>query len=252
MWVCVVRHEFEGGAAARGEQLATLNVLAHETITAPAVADTLAAAAAAVGDDPWRAANLREMKRRHVHAAALPAALVAALARAEAACETVWRTAREASDFTAVAPLLEALAGAGKSLIQLDLGALAAKAGGYANAVLLGAIAGTELLPLESDHFRAAIEAGCDVLAHPGLITPQAVALAAEAGIPVRRVRLPLSQRSHWDEAFLTSTSRHVLPLVRLDGAAIGVGAPGPVTRGLQGRFETHFAQVVGRRYGIS
>jgi len=77
------------------------------------------------------------------------------------------------------------------------------------------------------------------------------LALAAEAGIPVRRVRLPLSQRERWDETFLTSTSRHVLPLVRLDGAAIGAGAPGPVTRALQGRFETHFAQVVGRRYGF-
>ena len=100
-----------GGAAARGEQLATLNVLAHEAITAPEVADGLAAAAAEVGDDPWRAANLREMTRRHVHAAALRAALVAALTRAEAACETAWRAAREASDFAAVAPFLEDVLG---------------------------------------------------------------------------------------------------------------------------------------------
>ncbi|MBI3958332.1 MAG: aminotransferase class IV [Chloroflexi bacterium] len=76
--------------------------------------------------------------------------------------------------------------------------------------------------------------------------------LAAEAGTPVRRVRLPLAERDKWNEAFLTSTSRHVLPLVRLDGAAIGDGAPGPVTGELWRRFEGYFERVVGRRYGLS
>jgi branched-chain amino acid aminotransferase len=73
--------------------------------------------------------------------------------------------------------------------------------------------------------------------------------LAAQAGIPVRRVALPLSGRDGWDEAFLTSTSRHVLPLVRLDGAPIGSGVPGPVTEELHRRFETYFAGITGRDY---
>jgi len=73
--------------------------------------------------------------------------------------------------------------------------------------------------------------------------------LAAQAGIPVRRVALPLSGRDSWDEAFLTSTSRHVLPLVRLDGVPIGNGAPGPVTGELHRRFEGYFAGITGRDY---
>ncbi len=76
--------------------------------------------------------------------------------------------------------------------------------------------------------------------------------LAEEAAIPVRRVRLPLAERNGWDEAFLTSTSRHILPLVRLDGRAIGDGAPGPLTRELSQRFEAYFEKVTGRAYGLS
>ena len=76
--------------------------------------------------------------------------------------------------------------------------------------------------------------------------------LAGKAGIPVRRVSLPLAERNRWDEAFLTSTSRHILPLVRLDGESIGDGAPGPVTGKLARRFEGYFERIVGRRYGLS
>jgi len=76
--------------------------------------------------------------------------------------------------------------------------------------------------------------------------------LAGEAGIPVRRLPLPLAERDGWDEAFLTSTSRHILPLVRLDGAAIGDGTPGPLTGELSQRFEMYFEKVTGRPYGLS
>ncbi len=98
-----------GGAVARGEQLATLSVLAHELMTDPAVGEWLAAA----GDDDdklagdWQRANLREMHRQWVHATAVPAALVEALSKATSACETVWRKARADSDFAAAKPSLQ-------------------------------------------------------------------------------------------------------------------------------------------------
>lgn len=76
--------------------------------------------------------------------------------------------------------------------------------------------------------------------------------LAEEAAIPVRRVALPLAERNGWDEAFLTSTSRHILSLVRLDGNAIRNGTPGPLTRELSQRFEAYFEKVTGRAYGLS
>ncbi len=69
--------------------------------------------------------------------------------------------------------------------------------------------------------------------------------LAAEAGIGVERRRFSLAERAGWQEAFLTSTSRHVLPLIRLDSIAIGNGTPGPLTCELQQRFEDYFHRYI-------
>lgn len=95
----------EGGAEARAEQLALLKTLSHETLTAPDMADLLAAAKTEALDE-WQRANLREMHRDWVHAAALPADLVEAMAKAESTCEMIWRQARPNADFAAVLPSL--------------------------------------------------------------------------------------------------------------------------------------------------
>lgn len=96
-----------GGAAARGDQLAVLAGLAHGLLTAPEAADDLAAAEAAGPDpDPWRAANRRLMRHAHTRATALSAELVEAQARANSACEKVWREARRTNDFALVRPHL--------------------------------------------------------------------------------------------------------------------------------------------------
>jgi branched-subunit amino acid aminotransferase/4-amino-4-deoxychorismate lyase len=39
------------------------------------------------------------------------------------------------------------------------------------------------------------------------------------------------------DEVFITSTTRPVLSVVRVDGKPVGDGVPGPITRGLEQRF---------------
>jgi carboxypeptidase Taq len=101
-----------GGAAARAEQIATLRVLAHQLMTAPDLADLLGDAeqnAAALG--AWQCANLREMRRRWRHAAAVPGDLVEALSRARSESETIWRQARPANDFAAALPGLERVLG---------------------------------------------------------------------------------------------------------------------------------------------
>jgi carboxypeptidase Taq len=95
-----------GGGAARAEQLATLRVMAHEALTDPALGDLLAGAEAATGLDPWRRANLAEMRRRWLHATALPADLVDALSRACSDCEREWRRARPENDFKGILPKL--------------------------------------------------------------------------------------------------------------------------------------------------
>ncbi|TPG57500.1 carboxypeptidase M32 [Roseomonas nepalensis] len=93
-----------GGGAARGEQLAVLAGVAHGLLVAPEMAEDLAAATA---EGEWDAANLALMRRAHRRATALPESLVEATARANSACEKVWREARAASDFAAVRPFLE-------------------------------------------------------------------------------------------------------------------------------------------------
>jgi carboxypeptidase Taq len=102
-----------GGARSRAGQLATLRVIAHEELTRPDMADLLAAAEADAGNrlDQWQRANLREMRRRWRHAAAVPGALVAALSEARSHSETAWRAARPSDDFAAALPGLERVLG---------------------------------------------------------------------------------------------------------------------------------------------
>ncbi len=99
----------EGSAQSRAEISAALQLVTHEALTAPEVADLLEAAGEDSSLDAWQTANLREMRRRWVHKTAVDARLVEAMARAESACEMAWRAARPASDFKAVLPLTEEL-----------------------------------------------------------------------------------------------------------------------------------------------
>ena len=92
-----------GGAASRGEQLAALAGLGHELLTAPVAAEDLEIARA---EGLWEEANLALMARAHARATALPTDLVEATARANSACEKIWREAKARSDFALVAPAL--------------------------------------------------------------------------------------------------------------------------------------------------
>ena len=95
-----------GGAGARAEQMAALRRTIHQELSAPAIGELLALA---VSEDPWEQANLREMRRRHAHATAVPGELVEALSRARSECERAWRTARADNDFAAAREKLEPL-----------------------------------------------------------------------------------------------------------------------------------------------
>lgn len=78
-------------------------------------------------------------------------------------------------------------------------------------------------------------------------VTRALVLEVAEARIPVVRTAPRLEELRRVDEAFLTSTSRGVLPVVRIDGAPIGDGEVGPVTRQLM----TAFAETARREAEI-
>ncbi|MBV9653937.1 MAG: carboxypeptidase M32, partial [Acetobacteraceae bacterium] len=96
-----------GAAEGRAEQIATLDVMAHELLTAPELGERLDRAEAEAAQlDPWQAANLREMRRRRLHATAVPPALVEARSKAASRCEVAWRAARADNDFPSLLPLL--------------------------------------------------------------------------------------------------------------------------------------------------
>jgi carboxypeptidase Taq len=97
-----------GGAEARAEQQAAIAAVVHREVCAPDLGDLLARAAdESLAAGP--AANLRAMRHRRIHAAAVPERLVEEANRATARCEIAWRDARPANDFTGLKPHLEAV-----------------------------------------------------------------------------------------------------------------------------------------------
>jgi len=64
------------------------------------------------------------------------------------------------------------------------------------------------------------------------------IQLAEQAGIPVQQVTLQRHDVYTADECFLTGTAAEVIPVVSIDGRAIGTGVPGPVTQDLRKRFQ--------------
>ena len=102
----------DGAASARAEQLAEMQAVIHGLKTASEVGDLIGEAEAHAGNlDDWQRANLSEMSRQWTKARAVPEDLVVALSRACSACETAWRSARPAADFSAVKPLLQEVLG---------------------------------------------------------------------------------------------------------------------------------------------
>jgi branched-chain amino acid aminotransferase len=71
--------------------------------------------------------------------------------------------------------------------------------------------------------------------------------VAVEAGIPVVDGALYDEDLFGADEAFLTSTSKEIVPIVRVDDRVIGSGAPGPVTARLLDAYRAKARAVAGR-----
>jgi branched-subunit amino acid aminotransferase/4-amino-4-deoxychorismate lyase len=69
--------------------------------------------------------------------------------------------------------------------------------------------------------------------------------LAAENGIALAQRDLAVADLHKWSECFITSSSRHVMPLTVIDGRPVGDGQVGPYTRRLMDLFETYFQQIL-------
>lgn len=94
-----------GAASARAEQQATLAAIAHRETCDPALGHLLARAESEPLDAAQHA-NVRAMRRRWLHATAVPEDLVEELTRVTTECELIWRDARAANDFARLRPYL--------------------------------------------------------------------------------------------------------------------------------------------------
>jgi D-alanine transaminase len=68
----------------------------------------------------------------------------------------------------------------------------------------------------------------------PGITRVAVMRLAAEAQMPVDERLFSVAEARGASEAFITSASSLVMPVVSIDGVSIGSGAPGPLTRRLR------------------
>ena len=88
--------------------------------------------------------------------------------------------------------------------------------------------------------------AGEGVLA--GVTRGIVLALAERLNIPVVLQPPALSELSSLDEAFLTSSSRGVVPVIQVDETVIGSGLPGPLTQRFGAAYDAYileFAEVI-------
>jgi branched-chain amino acid aminotransferase len=70
-----------------------------------------------------------------------------------------------------------------------------------------------------------------------GITRSVIIELASKLGIEVQRTTLTRHELFNADECFLTGTAAEVIPVVEVDGRAIGTGKPGEITKRLTSKF---------------
>ncbi|MCL4848570.1 MAG: aminotransferase class IV [Acidobacteria bacterium] len=68
--------------------------------------------------------------------------------------------------------------------------------------------------------------------------------LGREIGLPVREARVLEEDLPTAEEMFITSSTREIVPVVRVDDLVVGTGVPGPVTTALLARYRAHVAAL--------
>jgi branched-chain amino acid aminotransferase len=82
----------------------------------------------------------------------------------------------------------------------------------------------------------------------PGITREFLFEIGAERDIPVREAVLRDADLLGADEAFLTSTTREIVPITQVDDQSIGAGRPGPVTLALLESFREKAQELTGSR----
>ncbi|MCG5525772.1 D-amino acid aminotransferase [Ectothiorhodospira haloalkaliphila] len=77
-----------------------------------------------------------------------------------------------------------------------------------------------------------------------GITRDLLVELAEANGLPVMETRIPEDSLQGAQEIWLTSSTREILPVTRLDGRAVGEGVPGPVWRRVHALYQDYKASL--------
>lgn len=78
----------------------------------------------------------------------------------------------------------------------------------------------------------------------PGITRDLVLELAADAGLPHREDDIFEAQLRDADEVWLTSSSREVMPVTRLNGKPVANGRPGPLWRRMTELYQEYKAQL--------
>ena len=73
-----------------------------------------------------------------------------------------------------------------------------------------------------------------------GVTRETVIEIARGRGLGVQYQPLQLDQITTINEAFITSSSRGIVPVVRIDDATIGQGSPGQITKALMAAYESY------------
>ena len=79
----------------------------------------------------------------------------------------------------------------------------------------------------------------------PGITYDVVLELAAGHGIPARVAPVAESTLRRADEIWLTSSTREVQAITRLDGSPVGDGEPGPLFRKMDQLYQDYKATIM-------
>jgi D-alanine transaminase len=78
----------------------------------------------------------------------------------------------------------------------------------------------------------------------PGITRDLVVELAREAGLAVEEADVPVATLYQADEVWITSSTREVMPVTRIDDTTIGDGHPGPMWRRINDLYQSYKAKL--------
>jgi branched-subunit amino acid aminotransferase/4-amino-4-deoxychorismate lyase len=77
-----------------------------------------------------------------------------------------------------------------------------------------------------------------------GITRHTTIQLAQELGFPVEERNVLTGELANCQEAFITSTTKAVMPIVQIDDDLVGNGKVGPVTRQLLQTWQEYLANL--------